>query len=112
MKNREDEQVHCIGITSEETRPSIGHDATSPEPNNGKKSDNNDVYSAVPGSSRHTKIVEDEESKLSKLTGSGEETCQETCLSRSQYATAPELKSRAPTAGRTLKGDDAENDTV
>ena len=61
---------------------------------NGKKSDDIDVNPAVPGSSRHTKIVEDEESKLSRLTGPGEGTC----LSKGHNTTAPELRTWVSTA--------------
>ena len=65
---------------------------------NGKKSDNIDVNPAVPGSSRHKQIVEDEESKLSELTGPSEGISQETCLSKGHNTTAPELRTWVPTA--------------
>ena len=43
---------------------------------NRKKSDDTDVNTAVPGSSRHTKIIEDEESKPSAITESSEKSYQ------------------------------------
>ena len=43
----------------------------------GNKSDEADVNPAVPGSSRHTRIIEDEENKPSAITKSSERSCQE-----------------------------------
>ena len=43
----------------------------------GTGSDDTDVKSTVPGSSRHTGVIKDKESKLSDVTGSGERSCQE-----------------------------------
>ena len=61
----------------------------------GTGSDDTDVKSAVPVSSRLTEVMKDKESKHCDVKGPGERICKETCPSENHNYNTPELRAWA-----------------